>query len=154
MREINSPSQVKEYLHARFEGSHVDDIIHNFQNTHRDLFKEKSVLENTFVAESVFYMKNQLLRDADWASMYHSVELRVPFCNSRTFALSADMIRSNKKIIGKSLLARMPQSNLPDNLFSRPKTGFNIPGHNIVTTKNSIHWSKDWACEVLQHYRS
>ena len=29
--------------------------------------------------ESQIYLKNQLLRDSDWASMSHSVELRTPF---------------------------------------------------------------------------
>ena len=29
--------------------------------------------------ESKIYMKNQLLRDTDWASMANSIEVRVPF---------------------------------------------------------------------------
>lgn len=28
--------------------------------------------------ESIIYLRNQLLRDSDWASMYHGVELRTP----------------------------------------------------------------------------
>ena len=28
--------------------------------------------------ESQIYLRNQLLRDSDWASMYHSIELRTP----------------------------------------------------------------------------
>ena len=28
-------------------------------------------------------MSNQLLRDSDWASMYHSVELRTPLVDSQ-----------------------------------------------------------------------
>src|SRR6202035_30194 len=33
--------------------------------------------------ESAQYLRNQLLRDSDWASMAHSVELRVPFVDAR-----------------------------------------------------------------------
>ena len=29
--------------------------------------------------ESCFYMRNQLLRDIDWAGMAHSLEIRTPF---------------------------------------------------------------------------
>src|SRR5262249_32812985 len=37
-----------------------------------------SAWEAVHVMESGLYMRNQLLRDADWASMAHSLELRVP----------------------------------------------------------------------------
>src|SRR4029079_7397429 len=33
--------------------------------------------------ESVRYMRNRLLRDSDWASMAHSLEIRVPWVDSR-----------------------------------------------------------------------
>ena len=32
--------------------------------------------------ETSLYMRNQLLRDADWAGMAHSIEIRVPVCRS------------------------------------------------------------------------
>ena len=43
--------------------------------------------------ESTRYLRNQLLRDSDWASMAHSVELRTPLVgvnnrNLRTFEVS------------------------------------------------------------------
>ena len=43
--------------------------------------------------DSIFYMRNQLLRDSDWASMYHGVELRTPFVDSHLLKkLSSIMI--------------------------------------------------------------
>ena len=33
--------------------------------------------------ESSLYMRNQLLRDTDWASMAHSLEVRVPLVDSK-----------------------------------------------------------------------
>ena len=35
------------------------------------------------VLESSLYMRNQLLRDTDWASMAHSLEVRVPLVDSK-----------------------------------------------------------------------
>ena len=35
-----------------------------------------------FLIWNLFYMKNQLLRDSDWASMFHGIELRTPFVDA------------------------------------------------------------------------
>jgi hypothetical protein len=37
---------------------------------------------------SCWYMRNQLLRDTDWASMAHSLEVRTPLVTGRFFAAS------------------------------------------------------------------
>ena len=39
----------------------------------------------TSLLEIKIYMKNQLLRDTDWASMANSVEIRVPFLDYNFF---------------------------------------------------------------------
>ena len=38
--------------------------------------------------ESAHYMRNQLLRDADWAGMAHGVEIRVPLVDLTLLARS------------------------------------------------------------------
>jgi asparagine synthase (glutamine-hydrolysing) len=77
--------------------------------------------------ESVQYMKNQLLRDSDWASMAHSLELRVPFVDAflrvEIEALGFEPARSR----GKAAVARSVAPELPAEVFLRPKTGFGIP---------------------------
>ena len=51
--------------------------------------------------ETDFYMKNQLLRDADWASMANSVELRMPFVDKEVYKYvilnQSQKITKNKK---------------------------------------------------------
>src|SRR5262245_29780673 len=42
----------------------------------------RSSIAKVATLESAFYMRNQLLRDTDWASMAHSVEVRVPLVDS------------------------------------------------------------------------
>ncbi len=77
--------------------------------------------------ESALYMRNQLLRDSDWASMAHSLELRVPFVDiflrDQMAALRFEPTRSG----GKGAIARLCAPELPAAVASRAKTGFNIP---------------------------
>lgn len=77
--------------------------------------------------ESGQYMRNQLLRDADWASMAHSLELRVPLVDPvlrRTLARSRfEPARSR----GKAAFVRAASADLPAELFDRPKSGFSVP---------------------------
>jgi asparagine synthase (glutamine-hydrolysing) len=70
-------------------------------------------------------MRNQLLRDTDWASMAHSLEVRVPLVDSELLrALAPDAVRGQAT---KQLLARAPRKRLPDSVAFRPKTGFTTP---------------------------
>jgi asparagine synthase (glutamine-hydrolysing) len=77
--------------------------------------------------ETGLYMRNQLLRDSDWASMASSVELRVPlvdaFLRRSLAAAGFEPARSG----GKAALVRRAAPELPATLFDRPKTGFYIP---------------------------
>jgi asparagine synthase (glutamine-hydrolysing) len=77
--------------------------------------------------ETGLYMRNQLLRDSDWASMASSVELRVPlvdaFLRRHLAAAGFEPARSQ----GKAALVRQAAPELPAALFGRPKTGFYIP---------------------------
>jgi asparagine synthase (glutamine-hydrolysing) len=77
--------------------------------------------------ESANYMRNQLLRDADWAGMAHSVEIRCPLVDYdllRTLAPSMDKMTGDR---GKRALAAAPTAPLPDRQVARAKTGFSVP---------------------------
>ena len=77
--------------------------------------------------ETARYMRNQLLRDSDWASMAWSVELRVPLVDAwlreRLAASGFEPARSE----GKAALVRRAAPELPAGLWNRPKSGFYIP---------------------------
>ena len=77
--------------------------------------------------ETRLYMKNQLLRDSDWASMAHSLELRVPLVDPRLEAGFAARAFEPAKSRGKAALVRSVAPELPEALFSRPKSGFYMP---------------------------
>ncbi len=76
--------------------------------------------------ELSWYMRNQLLRDADWAGMAHSLEIRVPFVDPILLRGLAPGLAS-ATTPGKGDLARAPRSPLPDAVLNRPKTGFEVP---------------------------
>ena len=76
--------------------------------------------------ESVYYMRNQLLRDADWAGMAHSLEIRVPLVDQVLSEGLAPAIRSERPPTKKDFAASAPQS-LPPEVVNRPKSGFQIP---------------------------
>lgn len=77
--------------------------------------------------ESMTYLRNQLLRDSDWASMDHSVELRTPLVDARLLGTLAPWLPHFVRHPGKALLAHAPQRALPNAILTRPKTGFGIP---------------------------
>jgi asparagine synthase (glutamine-hydrolysing) len=110
--------------------------------------------------EASLYMRNQLLRDTDWASMAHSLEVRTPLVDfellSRVAALRP---RIKPQHFNKQILARAPSQKLPDVLISRPKTGFTTP---VATWQSKLprraggtgqsgpasSWARVWAQHV------
>lgn len=77
--------------------------------------------------ESSLYMRNQLLRDADWASMAHSLEVRVPLVDAPLLKAVAPLTTSRAQARGKRWLAASPKVPLPAEIVQRAKTGFETP---------------------------
>jgi asparagine synthase (glutamine-hydrolysing) len=77
--------------------------------------------------ETRFYMSHTLLRDADWASMAHGLEVRVPFVDRELHARLLAARFEPARTRGKAALFRQAAPELPEGLWRRPKTGFYIP---------------------------
>jgi asparagine synthase (glutamine-hydrolysing) len=77
--------------------------------------------------ESATYLRNQLLRDSDWASMDHSVELRTPLVDAHLLSQLEPCLASLHRHPGKALLAAAPHPALGPEVTQRRKTGFGIP---------------------------
>jgi asparagine synthase (glutamine-hydrolysing) len=82
------------------------------------------------VLESAHYMRNQLLRDADWVGMAHSLEIRVPLVDFALLRALAPVISSLRAGAGKAALAKAPAKPLANEIVARAKTGFNVPTGN------------------------
>jgi asparagine synthase (glutamine-hydrolysing) len=79
--------------------------------------------------ESHWYMRNTLLRDSDFMSMAHGLELRVPFLD-RALVEACFRIPGKRKLQGsspKSLLLASLGVELPGEIVKRPKRGFTFP---------------------------
>ena len=76
--------------------------------------------------EMRMYMRNQLLRDADWAGMAWSLEIRVPLVDPYLFRTIVPwMGLANPPT--KLDMAGALRKPLPPNFLTRRKTGFSIP---------------------------
>lgn len=82
--------------------------------------------------ETSLYMRNQLLRDADWAGMAHSIEIRVPYVDP-VFLAALPPGEVLAGIDAKAAVADVPVPGLPPSVRNRRKTGFATPvGHWIA----------------------
>ncbi|MEZ2345685.1 asparagine synthase (glutamine-hydrolyzing) [Terriglobus sp. RCC_193] len=77
------------------------------------------------ILEMTMYMRNQLLRDADWAGMANSVEIRVPFADWKLLKILAPYIVHGG--FTKQDMIATPDRHLPAHILNRPKTGFAPP---------------------------
>ncbi|MRD46823.1 asparagine synthase (glutamine-hydrolyzing) [Caenimonas koreensis DSM 17982] len=76
--------------------------------------------------ETSWYMRNQLLRDADWAGMAHSLEIRVPFVDVPLFRKVVPWLAAHPHLAKRSV-AQATAPELPPELLAKPKTGFTVP---------------------------
>jgi asparagine synthase (glutamine-hydrolysing) len=79
------------------------------------------------ILESAQYMRNQLLRDADWAGMAHGVEIRLPLVDTTLLETLSAVIGQIMAGAGKLALAAAPSHPLKDEIVTRAKTGFGVP---------------------------
>src|SRR2546423_1657399 len=94
--------------------------------------------------ESMTYLRNQLLRDSDWASMDHSVELRAPLVDAYLLGQVRALLPQFAKFPNKTLLANSPARALPRGIIKRTKTGFGIPiGRWLQDHSGSRPWPKE-----------
>jgi asparagine synthase (glutamine-hydrolysing) len=79
------------------------------------------------------YMRQQLLRDTDWASMAHSLEIRVPFLDIPLLKTIAPWLAAHPQLTKPEIAAAIaPQ--IPSALLNKPKTGFSIPVRDWLLT--------------------
>ena len=118
--------------------------------------------------ESSLYMRNQLLRDTDWAGMAHSLEVRTPFVDSQLLKELAPVLVSEnrfhhteKKILTDSLI-----HPLPEEVIRRAKTGFSVPMEKWLEEDNELDawrrvpslqregtpWARRWAYTVMSNF--
>jgi asparagine synthase (glutamine-hydrolysing) len=100
--------------------------------------------------ESSLYLRNQLLRDMDWASMAHSLEVRVPLVDAHLLRKVAPVL-VRRKDRGKQILANAPRQPLPPSVRARRKTGFTLPIREWLQQEGRVEFGKrSWARKVYE----
>jgi asparagine synthase (glutamine-hydrolysing) len=102
--------------------------------------------------ESTTYLRNQLLRDSDWASMDHSVELRTPLVDAWLLRELSPLLGNFERFPQKSLLADAPLTPLPEDVAQRRKTGFGIPVDRWATRRVGMFGLRPWAAYLSEIY--
>ncbi|MEI6479415.1 MAG: asparagine synthase (glutamine-hydrolyzing) [bacterium] len=178
---LSSRSQFVVNDVAKILGISLPEVLSAF-----NAIREKSFLDDSRLAtldpvdlhsflEVRMYMQNQLLKDTDAMSMYHSVEARVPFLDFKLVEYVSGL-PSEMKLggsVNKQLLVDAVRYTLPTAIFNRSKMGFvfpfaewlkDAPGdfmHDGETTKElfkkfksgKVHWSRFWASVILSHWK-
>lgn len=176
---------VGEYLFYRglFPISTIAQILNKSENEVEVLlqslpisqeFKKLKGPQRAGFLEFNYYMQNQLLKDTDYMSMWHGLEVRVPFLDKDFIDLCNSIEPSIKfnRPIGKYLLVEAFKDKLPEQIWNRKKSGFTFPFDEWFRNKKGLlnkfslpqstlqqfmdgktHWSKLW-CIALVNRKS
>ncbi len=104
--------------------------------------------------EMTVYLRQTLLRDADWAGMAHSVEVRVPFVDLEFVRRVAPLLAAANPP-GKAELARANAHRLPEAVVRRRKTGFNIPVREWLMQRMPVRSRglRAWSVVIAEQFR-
>jgi len=184
---LNAQTNYKDYLFLRgafvpstiagLTGKSVKTVYESLANL--SITDYPSVRNQNLAAflESNIYMENQLLKDTDYMSMWHSLEVRVPFLDKELMELMCKIKPSTKFNFSqpKYLLTKAFSDLLPDEIVFRKKQGFTFPfsiwlKNNMDHFKNllpdtpetkklvkgfmdgKVHWSRLWALMVWKNF--
>lgn len=163
------PSQVASLLDCT--EAEVNDVVKKMQHQLPAFIEKLPAQEKVSYLETNLYMQNQLLKDTDYMSMWHGIEVRVPFLDKELMQLAFSInptVRYNKEQT-KYLLIEAFKKSLPEEIWKRPKQGFIFPFEqwmkqvqpsNDVSGKTqqlqkglangNIHWSRYWSYVLSQ----
>lgn len=107
------------------------DVKNNLEGSKKNIskFEKLEPFNKASFLETNFYMQNQLLKDSDYMSMWHAVEVRVPFLDKELMQLAYSinsLIKQNANQ-KKFLLIEAFKDILPQEIWDRPKMGFAFP---------------------------
>lgn len=86
----------------------------------------KSPVNGVAILEMTWYMRNQLLRDTDWASMAHSLEVRTPLVDVELLRAIAPIL-ARREIPTKRVIAANTSVGQLHSVMNHAKTGFAVP---------------------------
>ena len=153
-RGLFLPWELYKFLDKEFvdEGLANLALVDRLEDTVSGL---KNAALKTTALELTWYMRNQLLRDADWAGMANSLEIRTPFVD---IELAKKLMGTKKNIATKDkrILRKDFADYLPREVLCKKKTGFSVP-ISMWAARQEKNFdancgARDWALEVLKQF--
>ncbi len=126
-RGVFMPWELPRLLDPAFAKEGLADLAQSHPSTWEEVPEDLCEFAKVAVLESSRYMRNQLLRDTDWAGMAHSLEIRVPLVDRVLTEKVIGLAALGRLGQGKSVLSRVLRNGLPSSATTKPKTGFTIP---------------------------
>ncbi|RNL51120.1 asparagine synthase (glutamine-hydrolyzing) [Pedobacter jejuensis] len=127
LRGLFAPQEIAQLLNLSI--NQVNEILNSIKVNIPNYLKDE---EQAAWLETNLYMQNQLLKDTDFMSMQHGVEVRLPFLDEELIA-AVTLIQNKIKYKGvrsKSLLIDAFKDLLPEKIWNRNKMGFTFPFQN------------------------
>jgi len=129
LRQLFSPSQRRSL--CRLNDPAISDNGLNLETTSllKDRLPGLDPINQISLLELQTYLANMLLRDGDFMSMAHGLEIRVPFLDHRLVEFVARIPGKYKTddSLPKPLLLKAIGNALPSTIYQRPKNGFTFP---------------------------
>lgn len=167
-RGLHSTQQI-----ARIIDTDESDVMTKLDHLQLKIWNGENRKEKASHLDYHYYMQNQLLKDSDSMSMWHGLEIRVPFLDKDLVSL-VQSIPSNIRFddqVPKNLLIQAFATLLPEVIWNRPKQGFTFPlavwlKENEISKPQSkleekyftlfqqgnLAWSRYWAIVLSNRY--
>jgi asparagine synthase (glutamine-hydrolysing) len=119
--------EVRKLINSKY---HPDpQIIKEVKASFLKYFTPGGDLNETLLADMNLVLPYDMLTKVDSMSMRNSLEVRVPFLDYRIveFAFSLPVSSKIDNTIKKKIVQEAFREELPDELFNRPKRGFEVP---------------------------
>lgn len=130
LRRSRPPNDVTNYKNF------LDNIHTYFRTTN---------IESPVAAQELdiqHYLGNQLLRDSDWASMAHSVELRTPLVDYKLYKDVLEYRFMISKYGKQRIFGSLLENDLPKEILKSGKKGFAIPTDSWSKSAFNLTWAE------------
>ena len=154
-RSLFMPNEIKEMINSN-EFKLGWNELGILENIYLDTKNIESKKLSIMYLEIKYYLCSKLLRDIDWTSMSHSIEMRTPFVDWFFFKKLLPILKSNIDIDKKCLLDTV-KNKIPKELYKRKKTGFGIPHKDYLNKVIGVKTKypnalKDWSIFTYKKY--
>jgi asparagine synthase (glutamine-hydrolysing) len=152
-RALFMPWEIPDIMDPEMAARGWEDLqtLSALRTSARGLEKDRDIVSTL---ELEWYMRNQLLRDSDWAGMAHSLEIRVPYLDVQFLRAVATIDAAGGRL-RKIDLARALNPPLPQRVIERSKTGFLVPVrewcHDTSARETKDRGLRGWAKLIIQN---